>query len=185
MALRLPDQRRLDPDIRELFARCEERLGLVPNVLRAYTLRPERLRRFGRYYNEVMLGPSPLSTLEREMIAVVVSSANRCFYCLVAHGAAVRVLSGDPELGEMLVMNYRAAKLSRRHRAMLDFAWKLTVESHAVEDADRARLGKAGFSDEAIWDVAETAAFYNMSNRLASAVDMRPNRAYHRMGRGA
>jgi uncharacterized peroxidase-related enzyme len=156
----------------------------VPHVLRAYTLRPERLRRFGRYYNEVMLGESGLSKLEREMIAVVVSSVNRCFYCLVAHGAAVRELSGDPDLGEMLVMNYRVAALSRRHRAMLDFAWKLTLRSHEVEEADRGALRKAGFSDEDIWDIAETAAFYNMSNRLASAVDMRPNRAYHAKGRG-
>ncbi len=183
MALKLPDQRRLDADIKELFAKCEEKLGLVPNVLRAYTLRPEKLRRFGRYTNEVMLGESGLSKLEREMIAVVVSSANRCFYCLVAHGAAVRELSGNAELGEMLVMNYRVAKLPRRQRAMLDFAWKLTERSHEIEESDRARLRKAGFSDHDIWDIAEVAAFYNMSNRLAAAVDMRPNRAYHGRGR--
>jgi uncharacterized peroxidase-related enzyme len=183
MALGLPDQRRLDDDIKELFAKCEEKLGLVPNVLRAYTLRPEKLRRFGRFYNEVMLGESGLTKLEREMIAVVVSSANRCFYCLVAHGAAVRELSGDPVLGDMLVMNYRVAPLGRRQRAMLDFAWKLTEASHAIEEADRAALRAAGFGDEDIWDIAEVAGFYNMSNRLASAVDMRPNAAYHAKGR--
>ncbi|MBM3583836.1 MAG: peroxidase-related enzyme [Alphaproteobacteria bacterium] len=183
MALALPDQRRLDDDIKALFATCEEKLGLVPNVLRAYTLRPEKLRRFGRFYNEVMLGESGLSKLEREMIAVVVSSVNRCFYCLVAHGAAVRELSGDAALGEMLVMNYCVAPLDRRQRAMLDFAWKLTEASHTIEEADRAALRAAGFSDADIWDIAEVAGFYNMSNRLASAVDMRPNAAYHAKGR--
>ncbi len=184
MALALPDQRRLDPDIRDYFRLCEEKLGLVPNVLRAYSLRPERLRRWSRYYNDLMLGESGLSPLEREMIAVVVSAANRCFYCLVAHGAAVRELSGDPELGEMLVMNYRVARLPARQRAMLDFAWKLTLDAHAVGAADRARLRRAGFDAAAIWDIAETAAFFNLSNRLATAVDMRPNRAYHGRARG-
>jgi uncharacterized peroxidase-related enzyme len=135
------------------------------------------------FYNELMLGESPLSKLEREMIAVVVSCANHCYYCLVAHGAAVRQLSGDPVLGELLAMNYRAAELSPRHRAMLDFAHKLTVAQRDVGEADRQALRDAGFSEEAIWDIAEVAAFFNFTNRLATATDMMPNGLYHAQAR--
>jgi uncharacterized peroxidase-related enzyme len=130
-----------------------------------------------------MLGGSGLSVLEREMIATVVSAQNRCFYCLTAHGAAVRNLAGDPVLGELMVMNYRSARLSRRQRAMLDFAVKLTAEPWSIEEGDRARLTAAGFADRDIWDIAAVASFYNMTNRLASATDMRPNDAYHAMAR--
>jgi uncharacterized peroxidase-related enzyme len=131
-----------------------------------------------------MLADSGLSKLEREMIAVVVSSANRCFYCLVAHGAAVRELSGDPVLGELLAANYRVAELSGRQRAMLDFAWKLTERSHEVDDTDRQLLREAGFGEREIWDIAAVAAFFNMSNRMASAIDLVPNREYHFRARG-
>jgi uncharacterized peroxidase-related enzyme len=130
-----------------------------------------------------MLGQSVLSKLEREMIAVVVSSANRCYYCQVAHGQAVRELSGDPALGELLVMNYRAAKLPRRQRAMLDFAHRMTVEPDKVGDADRAALRKAGFKDRDIWDIAAVASFFNMTNRMATAIDMMPNEQYHSANR--
>ena len=124
-----------------------------------------------------------LDKLEREMVAVVVSSINRCYYCLVAHGQAVRALSGDPKLGEMLVMNYRVAPLSLRHRAMLDFAAKVTETPTLVDEADRARLRDAGFSVEDIFDLANVIGFYNMTNRVASAVDMLPNDEYHDMNR--
>jgi uncharacterized peroxidase-related enzyme len=130
-------------------------------------------------YNDLMLAPSGLSKLEREMIAVAVSSHNRCYYCLVAHGAAVRQLSGEPPLGELMAMNYRAARLSERHRAMLDFAVKLTAEPWRVEEDDRAGLRRAGFADRDIWDIAAVAGFFNMTNRVASATDMRPNSVYH------
>ena len=182
-ALRLPDQRRNPPEIRAVFARCMEKIGFVPNVLRSYTLRPRKFELFRRYNNELMLGESGLSALEREMIAVVVSCVNHCHYCLVAHGAQVRLLSGDPVLGDQLVANYRAAPLSRRQRAMLDFTWKLSESPDSVAAADRAALRKAGFSDEDIFDIAEVAGFYNMTNRLAAAIDMRPNREYYAMGR--
>ena len=155
----------------------------MPNVLKAYGFDMAKLEAFVAMYNDLMLAPSGLSKLEREMIAVAVSSHNRCYYCLVAHGAAVRQLSGDPALGELIVMNYRAARLSKRHRAMLDFAVKLTAEPWAVEDADRARLRAAGYSDRDIWDISAVAAFFNMSNRVASATDMRPNTAYHAQAR--
>jgi uncharacterized peroxidase-related enzyme len=130
-------------------------------------------------YNDLMLAPSGLSKLEREMIAVAVSSHNHCYYCLVAHGAAVRQLSGDPPLGELMAMNYRAARLSKRERAMLDFAVKLTAEPWLVEEEDRETLRRTGFSERDIWDIAAVAGFFNMTNRVASATDMRPNSVYH------
>jgi uncharacterized peroxidase-related enzyme len=117
------------------------------------------------------------------MIAVAVSSQNRCYYCLAAHGAAVRQLSGNPLLGEHMVMNYRVARLSKRQRAMLDFAVKLTTQPWTVEEVDRERLRRAGFSDRDIWDIAAVAGFFNMSNRIASATDMRPNAKYHAQAR--
>jgi uncharacterized peroxidase-related enzyme len=169
----------LTPGMTAYFAKCEEKLGFVPNVLRAYAFDMPKLEAFVAMYNDLMLAPSGLSKLEREMIAVAVSAHNRCYYCLVAHGAAVRQLSGDRTLGELMVMNYRAARLSKRHRAMLDFAVKLSAEPWAVEEEDRARLRKAGFSDRDIWDIAAVAGFFNMSNRVASATDMRPNTVYH------
>ncbi|HEX2216916.1 MAG TPA: peroxidase-related enzyme [Xanthobacteraceae bacterium] len=165
------------------FAKCEEKLGFVPNVLSAYAFDMPKLEAFVAMYNDLMLAPSGLSKLEREMIAVAVSSVNRCYYCLVAHGAAVRQLSGDPILGEQMVMNYRAARLSPRQRAMLDFAVKLTAEPWTVEEEDRAGLRDAGFSERDIWDIAAVAAFFNMSNRIASATDMRPNSVYHAQSR--
>src|SRR5690606_38277054 len=149
------------------FRKCEEKLGFIPNVLKAYAFDMQKLEAFVAMYNDLMLAPSGLSKLEREMIAVAVSSQNRCYYCLVAHGAAVRQLSGDPPLGELMVMNYRAARLSKRQRAMLDFAVKLTNEPWAAEDHDREGLRRAGFSDRDIWDIAAIAGFYNMSNRVA------------------
>ena len=182
-ALRLPDQRRNPPEIRAVFARCVEKIGFVPNVLRSYTLRPRKFEPFRRYNNELMLGESGLTVLEREMIAVVVSCVNHCHYCLVAHGAQVRVLSGDAALGDQLVANYRAAPLDRRRRAMLDFVWKLSEGPESVGAADRAALRRAGFDDADIFDIAEVAGFYNMTNRLAAAIDMRPNREYYGMGR--
>ena len=142
-----------------------------------------KLTAFVGKYNDLMLAPSGLSKLEREMIAVAVSSHNRCYYCLVAHGAAVRQLSSDPVLGELMAMNFRAARLTDRERAMLDFAVKLTVEPWRVEEEDRAALRRAGFNDRDIWDIAAVAGFFNMSNRVASATDMRPNSVYHGQSR--
>ncbi len=165
------------------FAKCEEKLGFVPNVLKAYAFDMAKLSAFVAMYNDLMLAPSGLSKLEREMIAVAVSAQNRCYYCLVAHGAAVRQLSEDPPLGELLVMNYRAARLSKRERAMLDFAVKLTGEPWLVEEEDRTRLRRAGFSERDIWDIAAVAGFFNMTNRVASATDMRPNSVYHGQAR--
>ena len=174
---------KLSPAMQCYFDKCREKLGFVPNVLAAYAFDNARLEPFVAMYNDLMLAPSGLSKLEREMIAVAVSSHNKCYYCLVAHGAAVRALSGDPALGELLAMNYRAARLSKRHRAMLDFAVKLTAEPWAIEEEDREALRKADFTERDIWDIAAVAGFYNMSNRVASATDMRPNSVYHAQAR--
>jgi uncharacterized peroxidase-related enzyme len=182
-ALELAPAGELSEATKAYFEKCREKLGLVPNVLLSYTFDEKKLRAFTDMYNDLMLGESGLSKLEREMIAVAVSSVNRCYYCLVAHGAAVRALSGDPVLGEQMVMNFRAARLSRRQRAMLDFAVKLSETPWAVEEEDREALRKAGFTDRDIWDVAAVAGFFNMSNRVASATDMRPNAVYHGQAR--
>lgn len=179
----LPERDRLDPDMRRYFEVCDEKLGFVPNVLACYSFDQVKLRAFASFYNELMLADSELTRCEREMIAVVVSSANHCYYCLTAHGAAVRKLSGDPLLGEMLVMNYRAASLPPRQRAMLDFAHRLTTRPDEIGEGDRQQLRDAGFSDRAIWDIAAVTAFYNMSNRMATAVEMMPNDEYHTQAR--
>jgi uncharacterized peroxidase-related enzyme len=181
----LPDRDELPEDLQKYFAICDEKLKMVPNVLAAYSHDVEQLRTFSKFYNALMFGESGLSPLEREMIAVVVSSYNHCFYCLTAHGSGVREYSGDPALGELMVMNYRAADLSERHRAMLDFAAKITERSHEIDEPDRQALRDAGFSEKDIWDIANVAAFYNMTNRVASAVDMQPNKEYHYLNRSA
>ncbi|MFG6559350.1 MULTISPECIES: peroxidase-related enzyme [unclassified Sulfitobacter] len=182
-ALDLPMVDPLPEATQKYFDVCQEKLGMVPNVLRAYAFDIDKLNAFTGMYNDLMLGDSALSKLEREMIAVAVSSVNKCYYCLVAHGAAVRELSGDPQLGEALVMNYRVAKISPKQRAMLDFAVKLTEASAKVEEADRQALRDAGFTDRDIFDIASVAGFFNMTNRVASATDMRPNDDYHAQAR--
>jgi len=182
-ALDLPMVDPLPEETRAYFDLCDERLGMVPNVLKAYAFDIDKLNSFSALYNELMLAESGLSKLEREMIAVVVSSVNHCWYCLVAHGAAVRELSGDPKLGEAMVMNWRAIALSERHRAMLSFAEKLTETPNKMDEPDRQALRDAGFSDRDIWDIANVAGFFNMTNRVAAATDMQPNDAYHAQAR--
>ena len=182
-ALNLTPADPLDADIAAYFAKCEEKLGLIPNVLRAYSFDQAKLRAFMDMYNDLMLAPSGLSKMEREMIAVAVSAENRCVYCLTAHGAALRQLSGNPALAEVVAQNWRAAPLDARQRAMLGFVVKLTNAPKDMEDADRAALRLVGFTERDIWDIAAVTAFYNMSNRLAAATEMQPNVEYHGMAR--
>ena len=182
-ALDLPMVDPLPERTQTYFDVCRDKLGMVPNVLQAYAFDIAKLDAFTALYNDLMLADSELSKLEREMIAVVVSSVNKCFYCLTAHGAAVRELSGDPVLGELMVMNWRAASLDARQTAMLRFAEKLTETPSHMEEADRAALRDAGFSDRGIWDIASVAAFFNMTNRVASATEMAPNPEYHAQAR--
>ena len=182
--LPVPEVASLDADLQKYFRKCQEKLGLVPNVLRAYAFRPAHLRNFITMYNEIMLSEDcGLSTLEREMIAVVVSSCNRCYYCLIAHGQAVRELSGDPQFGEMLVTNYRVAPLSARQRAMLDFAHALTAAPEVIGEAHRQALRDAGFTEADLFDISEVVSFFNYSNRMAAALDLMPNPEYHGMHR--
>ncbi|MGH1330411.1 MAG: peroxidase-related enzyme [Paracoccaceae bacterium] len=182
-ALDLPMMDPLPEATRRYFEICDEKLGMVPNVLKAHAFDIDKLNAFTAMYNDLMLADSGLSKLEREMIAVAVSSHNRCWYCQVAHGAAVRELSGDPALGEAIVMNYRVAKISPRQRAMLDFAVKLTDSPVMVNEADRAGLREQGFSERDIFDIASVTGFFNMTNRVASAIEMEPNQEYHAQAR--
>jgi len=182
-ALDLPMMDPLPEATQKYFDVCQEKLGMIPNVLQAYAFDADKLNAFTSMYNDLMLADSGLSKLEREMIAVVVSSINKCYYCLTAHGAAVRALSGDPALGEALVMNWRVADLDARQTEMLLFAEKITTASAKIIEDDRDALRKVGFTDRDIWDIANVAGFFNMTNRVASATDMRPNDGYHSQSR--
>ena len=173
----------LPEHLQDYFATCEDKLGFVPNVLLSYAFDADKLTHFINMCDELMLAESGVSKTEREMIAVVVSSFNHCYYCLVAHGAVVRKRTGDPELGEQIAFNYRVAALTDKQRAMLDFAWKLTEEPWKVGEGDRAVLRAAGWTDRDIWDIAAVTGFFNMSNRLAMAVEMMPNSEYHSWSR--
>ena len=182
--LPVPDEAALPDDIRALFDQMREKPGFVPNVYHAYSLRPEQLRGFIALYNSIMEAESGLTKAEREMIAVAVSAQNHCFYCLVSHGAVLRIRTKDEVLADTVAANYRAADLSPRQRAMLDYAVKITNASDECSDEDIEALRGHGFSDEDIMDIIQTAAFFNYSNRVASALAMRPNREYHSMARG-
>lgn len=181
----LPDESTLSDSLKKYFRICREKLGLVPYVLQSFRGNQTKLNNFIALYNELMLNEEStgLSKLEREMIAVAVSSANRCYYCLVAHGQAVRELSGDPQLGEMMAFNYRVAELNERQRTMLDFAWKLTKTPQDIGEPDRQGLRDVGFSDQDIFDISDTVGFFNYTNRLAHGLDMMPNPDYHSMSR--
>ena len=178
-ALDLPMVDPLPEATQKYFDVCQDKLGMIPNVLKAHAFDIDKLNAFTALYNDLMLAPSGISKLEREMIAVVVSSINRCWYCQVAHGAAVRQLSGDPALGEAMVMNWRVADLDARQHAMLIFAEKVTKESAMIVEADRQALRGVGLTDRDIWDIANVTGFFNMSNRVASATGMQPNADYH------
>ena len=174
-----PPRASLPEDIQEVFAKCEDKLGFIPNVLRVYAMDPPKFRAFRAMSNDLLLGESPLSKLEREMIAVAVSAVNRCHYCLVAHSAAVRELSGDPELADTLAKNYRAAALSPRVRALLDFARKLAETPDRIDEPDRQKLRRLGLNDLAIFHLCCVVGFFSMTNRVAAATGMSPNPEYH------
>jgi uncharacterized peroxidase-related enzyme len=182
-ALDLPMVDPLPAPTQKYFDICLDKLGMVPNVLQSYAFDIAKLDAFTALYNDMMLAESGLSKLEREMVAVVVSSINKCYYCLTAHGAAVRQLSGDPALGEQMVMNWRAADLDARMTAMLTFAEALTTASAKTTEADRQGLRDVGLTDRDIFDLVSVIGFFNMTNRVASGIDMRPNDAYHAQNR--
>jgi uncharacterized peroxidase-related enzyme len=182
--LAIPNQANLDEDLRKLFGKAQANLGFVPNVFVAYTTRPKHFRVWFNHFRELMQGESELTPAEREMICLAVSSENQCLYCLVAHGAELRQLLADEILGDRITLDYRRAGLTARTVAMLDYAVKITRSPRDCNETDIERLREYGFSDEAIFDIAEIAAMFNFTNRLASAIGMLPNREYHRLGRG-
>ena len=182
--LRVPEEQTLPEDIQELYAKNREKPGFVPNVFQAYSLRSAQLRGFVALYDSIMEADSGLTKAEREMIAVAVSAENHCFYCLVSHGAILRIRSKNPIQADTIAANYRAADVTPRQRAMLDYAVKITRASDTCDDADIDALRAHGFGDEDIMDIIQTAAFFNYSNRVASALEMRPNREFFGMGRG-
>lgn len=179
----IPAEANLDDDLRKLFAKAREKIGFVPNVFVAYTLRPTHFRPWFSHFRELMQGDSDLTLAQREMISVVVSSENHCLYCLVSHGADLRTALADPILGDRITLDYRRAGLDEKTRVMLDYAVKITNAPVECSKADIERLRGLGFSDEAIFDIAEIAAMYNFTNRLASATGMMPNQEYHALAR--
>jgi uncharacterized peroxidase-related enzyme len=180
-----PSESDLPADIAQVYVKNREKLGFVPNVFRAYARRPDHFRAFMNYHDVLMKAPGNLSRVEREAIVVAVSSENRCQYCMVAHGAALRVLSKDPILAEQISNNWRTANLPLRMRAMLEFASRVNEPGFAATEHEIDEMHLAGFSDDDIWDVAAIAAFFGFSNRMAGLMDMRPNDEFYPMGRDA
>jgi uncharacterized peroxidase-related enzyme len=180
--LRVPAEEDAPAAVQELYGKANEKLGFIPNVLRVYALRPRHLELWNAFYDDLMRGDSTLTRPQREMIAVVVSTANRCHYCIVSHSAYLRKLTGDPVLVEQLRTNYKYAELEPRERAMLDFAVKLTEQSAACTEADVEALREAGWTDEDVMDIAEVAAMFNFTNRLASGLGWVPNDDFATIG---
>jgi len=176
-------ERELPGDIREIYEQNKSKIGFVPNVFRAYSRRPEHFRAFMQYHDVLMRGPGGLSRAEREAIVVAVSSENRCQYCMVAHGAALRVIGKDPVLAEQIASNWKTADLEPRLRQILAFASRVNEPGFAATDAEIEAMRGAGFSDDDIWDIAAIAAFFGFSNRMAGLMDMRPNNEFFFMGR--
>ncbi len=178
-----PAESELPDDIAGIYAKNREKLGFVPNVFRAYAKRPEHFRAFMHYHDVLMRGEGRLSRAEREAIVVAVSAENRCQYCVTAHGAALRILGKDPVLADEIAINWRTASLTPRWRAMLSFASRVNEPGFSATDAEIGGLHAAGFTDDDVWDIAAIAAFFGFSNRMAGAMDMRPNREFHGLGR--
>jgi uncharacterized peroxidase-related enzyme len=179
----VPQLADLPGDVRERILAVQEKSGFVPNVFLVLAHRPEEFRAFFAYHDALMDKPGGLAKAEREMIVVATSGANQCQYCVVAHGAILRIRAKNPMVADQVAINYRKADITPRQRAMLDFAMRVALESHAVEDADLEALRKAGFADEDIWDIAAIAAFFALSNRMANVTRMRPNDEFYMLGR--
>jgi uncharacterized peroxidase-related enzyme len=173
----------LPDDVRARIVDVQEKSGFVPNVFLALAHRPEEFRAFFAYHDALMLKPSGLTKGDKEMIVVATSGANDCLYCVVAHGALLRIYEKNPLVADQVAVNHRKADITPRQRAMLDFAMKVCLDSRAVDDADYAALRAHGFSDEDAWDIAAITALFGLSNRMANATSMRPNDEFYLMGR--
>ncbi|MBR0657061.1 peroxidase-related enzyme [Plastoroseomonas arctica] len=175
----------MPPDIRARIETVQEKSGFIPNVFLMLAHRPEEFRAFMAYHDTLMDKREGLTKAEREMIVVAVSAANQCQYCVIAHGAILRIRAKNPLIAEQVASNWRKADITARERAMLGFAMKVTHAANETSDADHAALREAGFSDDEIWDIAAIAAFFGMSNRLANVTSLRPNDEFYSMGRQA
>ncbi|MBR7976150.1 peroxidase-related enzyme [Burkholderia vietnamiensis] len=173
----------LPDDIRARIAAVQEKSGFIPNVFVTLAYRPDEFRAFFAYHDALMDKPGNLSKAEREMIVVATSSANQCQYCVIAHGAILRIRAKDPLIADQVATNYRKADITARQKAMLDFAMKVSQAAHEVGEADFDTLKSHGFSDDDAWDIAAIAAFFGMSNRLANVTNMRPNAQFYALGR--
>jgi uncharacterized peroxidase-related enzyme len=173
----------LPDDIRTRLLALQEKSGFVPNVFLTLAYRPDEFRAFFAYHDALMERDSGLTKAEREMIVVATSSANQCHYCVIAHGAILRIRAKNPQIADQIAINYRKADVTARQRAMLDFAMKVSAEAHKISDADFAELAGHGFSDDDTWDIAAISAFFALSNRMANVTDMRPNDEFYMMGR--
>lgn len=173
----------LPDDIRERILAVQDKSGFIPNVFLALAHRPDEFRAFFAYHDALMEKDSGLSKAEREMIVVATSGINQCQYCVVAHGAILRIRQKDPLIADQLAANYRKADITPRQKTMLDFAVKVSQRGHEVDDNDRQALRDAGFADEDIWDIGAIAAFFGLSNRMANLTDMRPNDEFYLLGR--
>jgi uncharacterized peroxidase-related enzyme len=179
----VPELKDLPTDIRERIVAVQEKSGFVPNVFLTLAHRPDEFRAFFAYHDALMEKEGGLTKAEREMIVVATSGANGCQYCVVAHGAILRVRAKNPRVADQVAVNYRKAEITPKQRAMLDFAMKVATASHAVDDADFAALRQAGFADEDVWDIGAIAAFFALSNRMANLISMRPNDEFYLLGR--
>lgn len=179
----VPEVSDLPDDIRQRILAVQEKSGFVPNVFLVLAHRPDEFRAFFAYHDALMDKPGNLTKAEREMIVVATSNANQCQYCVVAHGAILRIRARNPLVADQVAINYRKADITERQKAMLDFAMKVAFEAYAVGDADIEQLGEHGFGQEDVWDIAAIAAFFGLSNRLANVTSMRPNDEFYTMGR--
>lgn len=179
----VPEIESLPDDIRERILAVQEKSGFVPNVFLALAHRPDEFRAFFAYHDALMDKPGPISKAEREMIVVATSNANQCQYCVVAHGAILRIRAKNPLVADQVAINYRKADITQRQKAMLDFAMKVSQHAQEAGDDDIAVLAEHGFSEDDVWDIAAIAAFFGMSNRLANVTSMRPNDEFYSMGR--
>ena len=170
-------------DIRERIEKVQEKSGFIPNVFLSLAHRPDEFRAFFAYHDALMDKPGNLSKAEREMIVVATSAANQCQYCVIAHGAILRIRAKNPLIADQIATNYRKADITPRQKAMLDFAMKVSQSAHLVDEADFERLQGHGFTEDDLWDIAGISAFFGMSNRLANVSNMRPNAEFYALGR--
>ncbi|WP_441228914.1 peroxidase-related enzyme [Tardiphaga sp. 20_F10_N6_6] len=179
----VPEISSLPEDIRTRILAVQEKSGFVPNVFLTLAHRPDEFRAFFAYHDALMDKPGPITKAEREMIVVATSNANQCQYCVVAHGAILRIRAKNPLIADQIAVNYRKADITPRQRAMLDFAMKVSMQAYEVGDADIEALKRHDFTEDDVWDIAAIAAFFGMSNRLANVTSMRPNNEFFAMGR--